>query len=818
MKKRLVILDTHAILHRGYHALPEFSSSKGEPTGALYGLVTMLLRIYKDLKPDYIVAAFDLPEATFRHHAYEDYKATRVKTDDALVSQLIRSREVLDAFGVPRYEKPGFEADDLIGTAAEELKKEKNIEVVIASGDMDTMQLIDGTRVKVFTLKMGLTDTVLYDEAAVVKRYGFGPELIPDFKGLRGDPSDNIKGIKGIGEKTATTLLTNFGSIENIYKILKKNPEKIKAAGIKDGMFEKLKAGEEDAEFSKMLATIKRDVPIDFSLPKTQWKQGIDERKVLDMLAEFEFRSLVPRVKELLSGEKTSQNPAQKKSSDLLSEPKDGSAGQAFSSQNSAPSDEGLFAAPQEEVNPEEFTKIALAVSVLDSNIAIPTLEDIYRAGRANTFAEAKKFILEQIKEKKLEFVYEKIELPLSPVLRAMEKRGVKIDKVFLKELSKEYHSELKKIAARIYKAAGGEFNIASPKQLGEVLFDKLGLVVKNQKKTAGGQRSTKESELEKMKDLHPVINDILAYRELSKLLGTYIDAIPEVLDGESRVHTTFIQIGAATGRIATQNPGLQNIPIKTELGRAIRKAFVAEKGMQLVSFDYSQIELRIAAFLSGDQSLTEIFKEGRDVHTEVASRVFHVRPEEVSYEQRRRAKVINFGILYGMGVNALRAGLGSTRQEAQEFYDQYFVAFPRLAAYIEEIKDSAMLLGYTETYFGRRRYFDGIKSPIPFIRAAAERMAINAPMQGTQADIVKLAMVEIDAMLKKEGHQDGAHLLLQVHDELVFEIEEAKVKKLAPKIKEIMENIIPKKDARGIPFLAEGKVGKNWGDMEKIK
>lgn len=817
-KKRLVILDTHAILHRGYHALPEFSSSKGEPTGALYGLITMLLRIYKDIKPDYIVAAFDLPEATFRHDAYEDYKATRVKTDDALVSQIIRSRDVLDAFGVARYEKAGFEADDIIGTVTEELKKKKDIEVVIASGDMDTLQLVDEKRVQVFTLKMGLTDTVLYDEDKVKARFGFGPELIPDYKGLRGDPSDNIKGVKGVGEKTATTLITQFGTVENIYKTLKKNPEKLKDAGIKDGMFEKLKSGEEDAEFSKMLATIRRDAPISFTLPKEEWQASLDQKKILDVLAEFEFRSLIPRVKELISGSSGSKAPeagdfsAKKSLGSRSVELESPLQPSSFETDNA---DKSLFAEPQEEVDPQEFAKIALAVSVLDSNIAKPELEDIYRAGKANNFDEASKNILEQIKEKKLEFIYEKVELPLMPVLRQMEKHGVKIDRSFLKTLSKEYHAELDKIAKRIYKAAGEEFNISSPKQLGEVLFDKLGLTVKNQKKTAGGARSTKESELEKMKELHPIVGDVLSYRELSKLLGTYIDALPEVLDKDDRVHTTFIQIGAATGRIATQNPGLQNIPIKTELGRAIRKAFVAAEGMKLVSFDYSQIELRIAAFLSGDQGLTEIFREGRDVHTEVAARVFHT--SDVSYEQRRRAKVINFGILYGMGVNSLRAALGTTRAEAQEFYDQYFAAFPRLAEYIEEVKNSAMLLGYTETYFGRRRYFDGIKSPIPFIRAAAERMAINAPMQGTQADIVKLAMVEINDMLTKEGHHDGAHLLLQVHDELVFEIEEAKVDKLAPKIKEIMENIIPTKKANGIPFLAEGKVGANWGDTQKI-
>jgi DNA polymerase I len=788
-KKRLVVLDTHAILHRAYHALPDFSSSKGEPTGALYGLITMLVKIVLDLHPDYIIAAYDLPGPTHRHLAYDGYKATRVKTDDALVAQIIRSRDVLDAFGIPRYECEGYEADDIIGTIAHELKSKKDVSVIIASGDMDTLQLVDGERVRVFMPKKGLMETMMYDEDAVTARFGFPPALIPDYKGLRGDPSDNIKGIAGIGEKSATQLIVSFGSVEDIYKALKKDPKKFLEAGIKQGIIDKLESGKEDAEFSKELAMIRLDAPIKFSLPEKEWFENLSREKILTMLSDFEFRSLMPRVKALL--------------------------GEADLEASGIEFEEATE--PMEEVDKEEFAKVALAVSVLDSNIAEPELEDIYRAGRARSFEEAKKNILEQIAEQKLDFIYEQIELRLMPVLREMEKRGVLIDRAFLKDLSKKYHKELDAIAARISKAAGGEFNINSPKQLGEVLFDKLGLTIKNQKKTAGGARSTKESELKKLEGEHPIIGDILAHRELSKLLGTYIDALPEVLDKEGRVHTTFIQIGAATGRLATKNPGLQNIPIKTDLGRAIRRAFVASPGMELVSFDYSQIELRIAAFLSGDPGLTDIFMQGRDVHTEVASRVFHVKPEEVSYEQRRRAKVINFGILYGMGVNALREGLKSTRAEAQEFYTQYFSAFPRLAAYVDEIKALAARQGYTETFFGRRRYFDGIKSPIPFVRAAAERMAVNAPMQGTQADIVKLAMIRIDDMLNILGEHDGAHLLLQVHDELVFEIEKGKTEALAPKIKEIMENVISEKDRRGIPFLAEGKVGPNWGEMKTL-
>jgi DNA polymerase-1 len=527
------------------------------------------------------------------------------------------------------------------------------------------------------------------------------------------------------------------------------------------------------------------------------WRESIHPKAVEDILSRYEFRSLVGRVKDLVEGI-TEDNVAEVRiAGDELFD--------------------DLPASGKENIPEDELKRIALAVSVLDSNIAEPTIEDIYRSGLSRVFEEAKKNILAEIKEKELEFIYDKVEIPLMPILRQMERKGVCIDKKFLANLSDEYHEELKKLEGRIHKAAGAEFNINSPKQLGEVLYDKLGLKPERQKKTATGARTTRESELEKMRNMHPIIADILNHRELSKLLGTYIDNIPTMLDENNRVHTTFIQIGAATGRIATKNPGLQNIPIKTDLGRAIREAFIAEKGHMIVSYDYSQIELRIAAWLSGDQGLMDIFRRGGDAHSEVASRVFHVRTEDVSYEQRRRAKVINFGILYGMGVTSLQQSLQTSRKEAQEFYNQYFEAFPTLAAYIDAVKLNAEKQGFTKTYFGRRRYFDGIKSPIPYVRAAAERMAINAPMQGTQADLVKLAMIKINDYFKEQNVNDDAHLLLQVHDELVFEIEEGRAKQLAPKIKEIMENIVPEKERLGIPFLAEGKLGKNWGDMKKI-
>ncbi|MES2223740.1 MAG: DNA polymerase [Patescibacteria group bacterium] len=787
--KTLVLLDVHAIIHRAYHALPDFASSKGEPTGALYGLCLMLFKLIEDFKPDYIAACFDLPKPTYRHLAYDGYKAGRKKTDDELVSQLIRSREVFRAFSIPEYDKEGFEADDMLGTIVEQMKDEKGIEIVIASGDMDTMQLIEGDRVKVFTLRKGVKDTVTYGEKEVVERFGFKPLQLTDYKGLRGDTSDNIIGIKGIGEKTATTLIQEFGTIENMYaKIEAGKKEEFKKIGVTERIYELLANNKDEAVFSKMLATIRRDAPIDFKLPDSTWREHIETEKVKNMLKSFDFRSMVPRV-DVVFGD-TSLEAEELRSLEGKTK-------------------------KQEEVahnlSDEEIEKLKIATFVLNSTISNPELSDVIAFSEHEDADEAKKNILNEIKKKGLEFVYEKIELPLIPIIKKMHDIGVAIDADYLKKLAKDYHKELDKIDKKIFEHAGHEFNVDSPKQLGVVLYDELNLVGKNMKKTAGGAKSTKESELEKLKDLHPIISLIMEHRELAKLLGTYIDVIPTLLDDNGRLHPTFIQTGAATGRMASKDPGVQNIPIKTELGRAIRNAFIAEKGFKLCAFDYSQIELRIAAILSDDQKLQEIFKSGEDVHSGVASQVFGVPIEEVTKDMRRKAKVINFGILYGMGVNALKSNLGSTREEAQRFYDDYFKTFSTLAEYLENTKKEAAKNGFVTTMYGRRRYFEGIKSHLPFIRAAAERMAINAPIQGTQADIVKLAMTEIDRIY---GDDKDVRLLLQIHDELIYEIKESKVKEVSEKIKSVMENIMDPKMTKGVPIVANASCGDDWGNL----
>jgi len=776
-KKRLVLLDAHAIIHRAYHALPEFSTSKGEPTGGLYGVAAMLIKIIGELKPDYLAACYDLPKPTFRHEAYEEYKAGRAEAEEALVAQIVRSRDIFEAFNIPVYEKEGFEADDVLGTIAEQLK-DKDVEVIIASGDMDTLQLVDNKKVQVYTLRKGLSDTVTYDEKAVRERFGFAPELLADFKGLRGDPSDNIIGIKGIGEKTATALVREFGTIEDLYRTLKKNESVFEKKGIKPRIVELLKNGEEEALFSKTLATIRRNVPITFSLPQKKWAEAFDIKKVEELFGELEFRTLLARVKQVFGGAGETEEEAQEQEPAV---------------------DEG------------EMREASIALWLLRSDITNPTVDDILQYAKAADFSEAKDKIMARLKKEGLQKVYEEIELPLVPIVARAQERGVVVDVAYAKKLSQEYHKELEKIERRIWKHAGEEFNINSPKQLGEVLFDKMKLNTKGLKKTAGGARSTRESELSKLKGEHPIIDEILSYRELQKLLSTYIDNMPAMVDKGGRLHTTLNQTGTTTGRFSSTNPNLQNIPIREGLGSAVRNMFVAGNGHTLLSFDYSQIEMRILAALSGDETLIKVFQKGGDVHASVAARVFGVKEDTVTKDMRRQAKVINFGIVYGMGVNALRANLGGSRAEAQEFYNNYFAKFPKIAKYFEEVKKEARQKGYTQTYFGRRRYFEGIDSHIPYIQAAAERQALNAPIQGTAADVIKIAMHKADQALVKAGLSDRVRLLLQVHDELIFEAQTDAVPEAKRIIAETMEHAVE----FPVPLTVNVAEGERWGELK---
>jgi len=755
-RKILVLLDAHAILHRAFHALPDFTSPCGEPTGALYGFTAFLIKIIRELKPDYIAAAYDLPKPTFRHIAYDKYKAGRAKMDDSLAKQINRSHDILKAFNVRVYSAEGFEADDVLGTIVEKIKNlpaGKQVKIIVASGDMDTLQLVKDDDVVVYTLKKGINETIIYDEKAVIERYGFGPELIVDYKALKGDPSDNIIGIKGIGEKSATELIKKYGGIENIFAKLKE--EKIEA---KPRIIELLKGGEEEAQFSKTLAEIRKDAPVDFSLEKVSWKDGFEKENVKPIFSELGFRSLLDR----MNGEKKDRNENKKEAKEEKSEEKK-----------------------------EEKTGTVVSDQLMN-----------------------------------------KVEKPLEKILAEMENKGALIDADYLKKLSEEKHKELDGLEKKIWKLAGEEFNINSPKQVGEVLFVKLGLGGVKPKKTATGAYSTNIAQLIKLKGSHPIIDETMEHREISKLVSTYIDALPKLADEKNRLHTHFDSFGAATGRLSSQNPNLQNIPKKTERGREVRKAFVADRGYKLVDFDYSQIDLRVAAILSGDKNLIEIFQKGGDAHASAAVKVFGVKPEEVTAEMRRKIKVINFGVLYGMGINALRQNLGGTREEAQKFYDEYFKNFSGLKDYIERTKKFARENGWTETLFGRRRYFPEISSRLEYLQKEAERMAVNMPIQGTSADFIKLAMVRVDKALEENRLKDKVFMLLQIHDELLFEIKEEVVVKAIPIIKEAMESVYPLKGKEvelvaeqykkinlpDIPIEVNVETGDNWEEMEIYK
>src|SRR3989344_4980809 len=578
---RLVVLDSHAIIHRAYHAIPDFSSSKGEPTGALYGLTSMLLKIVDDLKPDFIVAARDLPGSTVRHDLFEAYKATRAKAEPELIDQLGKAPRVFEAFGIPLYEATGYEADDVVGTIVQQVSSRSDVETIIASGDMDTLQLVS-PRVSVYTLRKGLSDTILYDEEAVRERFGFAPEHMVDYKALRGDPSDNIPGIKGIGEKTATELIKEFGTVDHLYRSLEEDPDILAKKGFKPRVVVLVKEGKAAATFSRSLAVIRTNVPIRFELPKRKWHVEENAKSIAAMCDELEFRSLKERIRRVFSEDGTESGPT----------------------------------IAQQAVDSPVLAETALALWLLRSDITNPSQDDVLSYAKTNDIERAREAIFADLRAAGRSFeVFEKIERPLIRVVKKMNESGILVDRAYLQVLSQEYGKELGILAGKIYQHAGHEFNINSPKQLGVVLYDELKINPARQKRTAGGARTPKESELEKLSGLHPVISDILAYRELQKLLSTYIEKLPAQVAPDGRLHAEFIQAGTTTGRMSCQNPNLQNIPIKSEYGKRIRGAFTAPKGFLVASLDYSQIELRIAAGLAGDEKLVEIFKSGGGIH-----------------------------------------------------------------------------------------------------------------------------------------------------------------------------------------------------------
>lgn len=805
--KTLLLLDSHAIIHRAYHAVPDLQNSKGVPTGALFGIINMFFGILERFKPDAVIACYDLPHPTYRHEIYEGYKSNRKKGDDALIAQIISSRKIFEALKIPIFDKPGFEADDILGTIVHDIRRDyPEYKIIIASGDMDTMQLVQGDDVVVYTLRKGLTDTVVFNENAVREKFGFAPLQLVDYKGLRGDTSDNIIGVPGIGEKTATAMIKEFETIEGMYAYIDNNgvarpftktDVRFKNAAITERIYNLLITHKDDAFFSKALATIRLDAPIQLEFEKIKpWYECVDIEAFHALIEEYELRSIrgkLERVIDIQLGKKPLKTVPDVWTKDGVST---------------------TSKAPGVEISEEDKIKVWL----LRSYISKPTQDDVQ-----DLVGGAVKNLDDLLKKEGVLELYEKIEKPLITILKEMHERGIKIDVTYFKKLETEYKAYLANLEKEIHELTGQEFNVASPKQLAEVLYDKLDIVKGSGvriKKTAGGARSTKESELEKLVDAHPVVSKILEFREYSKLLGTYIEPFPMLIDTDDRLHPNYIQTGAVTGRIACENPSIQNIPVKTALGRAIRNGFIAKEGYTLVSVDYSQVELRIAAILSKDKELIDIFTKGEDIHSGVAARMYKVDIKDVTSDMRRHAKTINFGILYGMGVQALAKGLGVKQAEAQDFYLNYYATFAELSQYLMDCKRQAEQKGYTLTLFGRRRYFPDIKSSIPFIKAAAERMAINAPIQGTSADMIKIALVQIDMWIKKEGLGSKIGIVATVHDELIFEIEdkgtvegEKFIEDSVVHIRHIMEGVL---DTLGkdkiVPIETSVKRGKSWG------
>lgn len=734
--KLFILIDSNSIFHRAYHALPRFTTKRGELVNAAYGFSLILMKALKEFKPAYIAAAFDVPGPTFRDKEFEEYKAHREKAPDELYEQIPRIKQILSSFNVPIYEKSGFEADDIIGTVAKLVKnKNKNIKVVIVSGDLDTLQLVD-KYTNVYTMKKSVQDTIIYDEKAVVGRYGLKPDQMQDFKGLRGDPSDNIPGVPGVGEKTATTLLKKYKNLEDLYKAL----ETGKISEVSERIQGLLAEYKEQAFFSRMLATIRLDVKLKFSLADTKWG-GFKPEKVEELFRELNFNRLIDRLSELEGFEDLSVNTAP------------------------------IEAKESSKQREEEL------------------LQEIEETNDAGVFSDK---------------IY-KLEKDLVPVILSMEEEGIGIDSKVLKKLENKFRSDLAALEKKIYKEAGTFFNVNSSQQLSEVLFEKLKIDTKGIKKTPGKKISTAASELEKLQGKHPIIELIIQQRELQKLVSTYVTPLPKLADAQGRIHTTFKPLGTSTGRMSSKEPNLQNIPMRGDYAAEIRGAFVARQGNKFLSCDYSQMELRIVAHLAKDKNMISIFERDQDIHINTAAFVYGIDKEKVTKQMRYSAKALNFGLIYGMGPRAFAKSAQISYEEAQEFIQKYLDVFSGVDVYMKDTKEKAHQLGYVETLFGRKRLLPDLQSPNPMLRSFAERAAINMPVQGTAADIVKMAMIKTHKELGE------INLLLQIHDELLWEGESDIIKKVAPKAKEILEKIVK----LSVPLKVEYNIGNSWGELK---
>jgi DNA polymerase-1 len=870
----------------------------------------MMLLALRELKPDYVAVAWDAPGKTFRHDDYKDYKATRKKADQELYDQLPITKEVISAFNIPLLEQSGFEADDIIGSLSKQY--EDKVDVVIVTGDMDELQLVSD-KTTVFTMRKGFSDTFIYDEKAVHDKYGVTPEEFIVYKALKGDTSDNIPGVAGVGDKTATDLVSKYQTLDNIYKHLD---------DLKPAVRNKMEAGKDSAYLSEKLSTIKRDMKLDFDL-KDSVIHEYDRKKVYDLFHKLEFRTLLSKLPaEKITDEQTelSQESEQKiatkynrthlksvkyhlitnlaelkdlskklkaqklisfdTETDSVDEVEANLVGASFSFKEGEAYYVPLAHDELTEIGYEEFIDVIgpiltdksigkighnikydyvvmkqfgidVAPIAFDTMVAAFLISPIGRAQTLSQLAYEELGIsmidIEELigKKGKNQLTFNKIaieeagqyaaedaditlrlynklkseldkigeltklakqmEWPLIEVLGDMEYKGVELDVEFLNKLSDKYSAIIEGLQTKIWKIAGGQFNISSPAQLQKILFEKLNIDSAGLKKTKTGI-STAASELEKLRGKHEIVDMMFEYRELTKLTTTYVDALPKLVKPDGRIHTSYNQTIAQTGRLSSTNPNLQNIPTRTEAGREIRKAFVAPKGRIFISADYSQIELRLAAALAKDEPMIKAFKSGADIHTATAAEMFGVKQSEVTKDQRYGAKTINFGVLYGMNPHGLSVATGFDYDKAREFIDRYFSLRKGVADYIASVKKFAHDNNYTETIFGRRRPCPDVRSSNFIIRAAAERAAVNMPLQGTAADMMKIAMINIHKKLPKD-----ADLILQIHDELIVECNQEDAKKVEKIVKDEMEKV----HKFDVPIEVEVHHGTSWGSLK---
>ncbi len=893
-KGLLLLFDGNALVHRAFHALPPLTVSKtGEMVGAVYGFASMLLKVLSELKPTHYAIAFDRPTPTFRHQIFAEYKAQRPKAPDELVNQFARVRELVEAFRIPIFEMEGYEADDVLGTLSRQASTQ-GVDTIIVTGDADAMQLVS-PKVRVLTPRKTFGDTTLYDEMAVQQKYGVKPEQIADLKGLKGDPSDNIPGIPGVGEKTAAKLIEQFGSIENLYAHIDEvTPRKLQQL---------LLENEEVAQQSKELVTIVTDMPLTLDLDSCA-VSAYERSQVVELFRELEFNTLLPKLPKV---EESKAWARPQGSYHIVNTPpgfdqliKRLSAVESFvidleTTSRKAMSAElvgiALSPAPGEAYyipvghkGWEEHLPLAQVIDRLKPLLQDPNIAKIahngnydlmvlseygmglenlsfdtmiaahllgekslelkalafgklgiemtpitaligsgvkqismalvgvgqaaeYACADADVTFRLKELLEEELRREGLWGLFVQVEMPLAPVIVRMQRNGVALDTELLRQMSQSLRGKLLKLEGEVYDCVGHSFNINSTQQLGLVLYDELKLP--RARKTKSGY-STEASILEGLRGTHPVVELILGYRQLMKLNSTYVNALPALINpGTGRVHTSFNQTGTTTGRLSSSDPNLQNIPIRGELGRQVRHAFIACPGASLVSGDYSQIDLRVLAHLSQDAGLLNAFARDEDIHAVTASLVFGVDPSEVTPEMRRIAKTVNFGVIYGMSGYGLEQATELSRGEAAEFIASYFEKHPGVKDFIDSTKRQVRELGYVQTLLGRRRFIPEIDSPNRQVREAAERMAINMPVQGTSADIIKIAMVNLQQEMDRRGL--NTKLILQVHDELIFDVPQEEIEAMRGLIEELMPHALE----LSVPLKVDIKVGRNWGEME---